>query len=170
MKEISTDPTRTSSGSTTGLAGAAATDADVDAVAAVDEDEEAADCCCTECRRLCGLWTTPNASVLPEVDAAEVEVVPGHRRQLSPVGREEEEGRAIGVVRGVVDVDATDDAAAAAAAPPPPPPPPAPLAARIEARERDCPFSNRQLSLPLSCRAGQKGEKDNREKRERERG
>ena len=90
------------------------------------------------------------------MDATEVEVVPGHRRQLLVSGaRREEEGRggedwrARVVVRGVVDVevdaDATDDTALVAAPTPPPVPPPA--LARIAAREKPPSWSGALLLL-----------------------
>lgn len=140
---------RTSSGCTAGLVGAAATGAaDAEAAAAAEK----VDCsrCCSEStefdrrlRRLVLSRPAPAPSVLPEVDAVEVEVVPGHRRQLRASGARENDGgrggdwRARVVVRGdvvVVAANATDTEEPVGAAPIPPPVPPPPALARIAAK------------------------------------
>lgn len=142
---------RTSSGSTAGLVGAAATGA-ADAEAAAAAPAEKVDCsrCCSEStefdrrlRRLVLSRPAPAPSVLPEVDAVEVEVVPGHRRQPRASGARENDGgrggdwRARVVVRGdvvVVAANATDTEEPVGAAPIPPPAPPPPALARIAAK------------------------------------
>ena len=121
--------------------GAAATGA-ADAEAAAEEVDCSRCTETTEGRRLRRrVLCRPAPSVLPEVDAIEVEVVSGHRRQLQVSGARENAGRGGGdwrarVVRGVVDdvvvVDATDPEPVVAPTPPVPPP----ALARIAARGR----------------------------------